>query len=284
MDVCGVDSRAWRGPGLDVRSHRVDLRKRKFEDVLRTERPDAVVHMGFVRHFDRGDRVRHDVNVRGTKQLLDHCAKYGVRKVVVFSSSAVYGAFPENPYGIDEDFPISASRSYPEIRDQVEVDALATSFIWQHQEIDTVVLRPVNALGPRVGSMMSSYLRLPWVPTVMGFDPVIQFIGETDLVDALEMAVTRPLSGVFNLVGAGQVPIHTAIESTGASAWPIPGPLFDAVCRQLFALKLWHYPSGAVDYLRYPVCLSGRRFEEATDFRPKVSLSEMFDSMRKRRG
>ena len=280
MDVCGVDTRRWKGSHPDIRLHRVDLRKRQFEDLLRTERPDAVVHMGFVRHFDRGDRVRHDVNVRGTKQLLDHCVKYGVRKVVVFSSSAVYGAFPENPYGMDEDCPISASRSYPEIRDQVEVDALASAFLWQHQEIETVVLRPVNALGPEMGSMMSSYLKLPGVPTVMGFDPVVQFIGQADLLDALEIAVAQPLSGVFNVVGAGQVPIHTAIQAIGARAWPIPGPLFNAVCRQLFALKLWHYPSGAVDYLRYPVCLSGSRFEEATGFRPKVSLSEMFDSIR----
>ena len=282
-DVCGVDTRPWRGHAPDIRLHQVDLRKRKFEDVVRTERPNAIVHMGFVRHFERGERVRHDVNVRGTKQLLDHCARYGVRKLVVVSSAAVYGAFASNPYSIDEDFPLSASRSYPEIRDQVEVDTLSSSFIWQHQEIETVVLRPAHALGPNSQSMMASYLRLPRVPTVMGFDPMIQFIGEQDWLEALSLAVMRPLSGVYNVVGAGQVPLHTAIEAVGASAWPVPGPIFEALCRRLFALRFWHYPPGAIDYLRYPVCASGKRFEEATGFKPRVSLREMFGSTRRRR-
>lgn len=283
MDVCGVDVLPWRGPNVGLRVHRVDLRKRKFEDVVRTERPDVVVHMGFVRHFEQSERVRHDVNVRGTKQLLDHCVKYDVKQVLVISSSAVYGAFSENPYGMDEDFPLSASRSYPEIRDQVEVDTLASAFIWQHAEIKTAVMRPVNALGPSSHSMMASYLRMARVPTVMGFDPMIQFIGEEDLVEALAVAIRSRLSGVYNLVGSGQVPIHTAIEAIGATAWPIPGPVFESVCRRLFEWGLWSYPPGAIDYLRFPVCVSGRRFQEATGFQPKVSLREMFETMRRRR-
>ena len=32
------------------------------------EMPNAIVHMGFVRHFRTSQRTRHDVNVRGTKQ------------------------------------------------------------------------------------------------------------------------------------------------------------------------------------------------------------------------
>ena len=75
--------------------------------------PNALVHLGFIRHFRSSERERYDTNVRGTKQLLDHCIHHGVQKVVVISSSYVYGAFPENPYFMDEDSPLSASRSYP---------------------------------------------------------------------------------------------------------------------------------------------------------------------------
>ena len=117
----------------------------------------------------------------------------------------------------------------------------------------------------------------------MGFDPMIQFIAEQDWIEALCLAVLRPISGVYNVAGSGQVPLHTAIKAVGATAWPIPGPLFEGACRRLFALNFWHYPPGAIDYLRYPVCVAGRRFDEATGFAPKVSLREMFDSTRRRR-
>jgi UDP-glucose 4-epimerase len=283
VTVCGVDITRWRDAPPDVRFHEVDLRKRKFEDVVRTERPDAVVHLGFLRHFAESERVRHDVNVRGTKQLLDHCVKHGVGQLVVVSSSSVYGAFAENPYFMDEETPLSASRSYPEIRDQVEVDTLANGFIWQHPEVQTAVLRPVHVLGRYAHSMMASYLQLPRLPTVMGFDPMIQFIAEDDLCRVLRLTLERELRGVFNVEGSGQVPLHTAIESVGAQAWPVPGPLVGPICQRLFDWGIWHYPPGALDYLRYPVTVSGERFREATGFEPEFSLQELFRIMAERR-
>src|SRR5690606_19968861 len=57
-EVTGVDRVPWEGRPKGVTVHVVDLRKRKFEDVIRTEQPTAVVHMGFVRHFRLPDRVR----------------------------------------------------------------------------------------------------------------------------------------------------------------------------------------------------------------------------------
>jgi UDP-glucose 4-epimerase len=110
-EVCGVDREDWEGAPRGVRVHVVDLRKKKFEDVIRTELPTAIVHMGFIRHFRSDARLRHDVNVRGTKQLLDHCVNHGTQQFVLVSSSYVYGAFPENPYYIDEDAPAATPRS-----------------------------------------------------------------------------------------------------------------------------------------------------------------------------
>jgi UDP-glucose 4-epimerase len=284
VEVCGVDIVSWPGRPVGVRVHKVDLRKRKFEDVIRTERPDAVVHMGFIRHFRRPQRLRHDVNVRGTKLLLDHCVRHGVKQLVVLSSGYVYGAFAENPYGMDEDFPLSASRAYPEIRDLVEVDTLASAFMWKHPEVRTCVLRPVNVIGRTVRSMIRSYLEIPRVPTVMGFNPMMQLLDESDLTRALELALDHGLQGVFNVTGSGEVPLHTIVEEVGASAWPVPGPLLQLTFDQLFRWGLWSYPPGILDYLKYPVLLDGRHFREATGFEPRVALREIFETMRQERG
>ncbi|UCE86371.1 MAG: SDR family oxidoreductase [Deltaproteobacteria bacterium] len=279
--VLGADRHPWpmHPPGVEV--HPVDLRKKRFENLLRTERPDAVVHLGFIRHFRTDPGVRHDVNVLGTKQLLDHCTRYGVERLVVVSSGYVYGAFPENPYYMDEDRPLSASRSYPEIRDLVEVDALASAFIWRHPEIRTSVLRPVNVLGPTVHSMIAEYLRLSRVPTMMGFNPMMQFIHEDDLTEAIARTLEDRLRGVFNVVGSGAVPLHTAIRETGGRKLSLPEPLFRPLFDRLFGLGLWPYPAGALDFLKYPVTLSGRRFREACDVRPEYGLEEIFSSFRR---
>ena len=280
-EVCGADPVRWEGRPQSVTVHAVDLRKKKFEDVIRTELPDAVVHMGFIRHFQGDEKRRHDVNVRGTKQLLDHCANYGVQQLIVMSSSYVYGAFPENPFYMDEDHPLSASRSYPEIRDLVEVDSLATAFMWKYPHIRTCVLRPVNVLGSFVHSMIGGYLKLDRIPTIMGFDPLMQFVHEEDVSEAIALALQHKLQGVFNVTGPGQVPLHTAIDETGGNAVAMPEPLFRPALRQLFRFGFAPWPEGAIDFLKYPVTLSGRNFVEATQFRPLFSLDEIFQALRR---
>jgi len=280
-EVCGVDRTPWESHPRGVEIHVVDLRKKKFEDVIRTEMPTAIVHMGFVRHFRAGQDLRHDVNVRGTKQLLDHCVNHGVQKLVVLSSSYVYGAFPENPYYMDEDSPLSASRSYPEIRDLVEVDTLASAFLWRYPHIRTCVLRPVNVLGYYVHSMIGQYLGEKRVPTVMGFDPMLQFIHEEDLSEAIALALEHNLQGVFNVTGPGEVPLHTAIEETGGSAIPIPETVMRPLFDRLFRWGLIPYPAGAIDFLKYPITLSGSRFIDATGFRCLFGLEEIFQSVRR---
>ena len=279
-EVCGVDRVPWEGRPRSVSVHVLDLRKRGFEDVVRGELPTAVVHMGFVRDFKSDLSRRHDVNLRGTKRLLDHCAHYGVQKLVVFSSGTVYGALHDNPFYMDEDRALEASRAYPEIRDLVEVDALATTFLWRYPHISTCVLRPVNVLGHYVRSMIADYLRLDRQPTVLGFDPLMQFIHEQDVVEAIALALEHGLQGVFNLVGPGQVPIHTAIREVGGRALPLPEFLFRPLIRRLFARGLVPWPEGAIDFLKFPVTLSGRRFVEATNFRPLFGLEEIFQSLR----
>ncbi len=79
-----------------------------------------------MRHFKSHPALRHEVNVNGTRRLLDFAVAHGVKQVVVVSSSYVYGALPENPYYMDESFPLNASRTYPEMRDLAEMDMLAT--------------------------------------------------------------------------------------------------------------------------------------------------------------
>jgi UDP-glucose 4-epimerase len=280
-EVCGVDRVPWEGHPRGIAVHEVDLRKRKFEDVVRTEMPNAIVHMGFIRHFRADLRTRHDVNVRGTKQLLDHCVNYGVQQLVVLSSGYVYGAAPENPFYMDEDQPLSASRSYPEIRDLVEVDALATAFLWKCPHIRTCVLRPVSTLGYFVQSLVGSYLRQPRIPTVMGFDPMMQFIHEEDVSEAIGLALEHSLQGVFNVTGPGEVPVSVAIAETGGRTIPLPEPVLRPLFDRLFRWGIWPYPAGVIDYLKYPVTISGKRFVEAVNFRPLFGLEEIFHSLQR---
>ena len=48
---------------------------------------------------------------------------------------------------------------------------------------------------------------------------------------------------------------------------------------RLFGWGAIPYPAGAIDYLKFPITLSGERFVEATNFHPRFGLEEIFQSL-----
>jgi UDP-glucose 4-epimerase len=279
-EIHGVDVGASGGHAREVRVHQADLRSKKVEDVFRRERPSAVVHLGMVRRtFD--PTLRHDVNVVGTKHLLEYCASYGVKKLVILSSSYVYGALPENPFYMDEDTALNVSRHYPEIRDLAEVDTLATAFLWRYPDISTSILRPVSTLGYYTHSSIGAYLKLRYVPTVLGFNPMMQFIHEEDVAEAIARTLETGARGVFNVVGPGTVPLKVAIRETGGTAIPVPETAARAAIDRLFRYGFYPLPADAINFAKYPCTIDGRRFRAATGFKPLFSLEETLHSVRR---
>ena len=125
------------------------------------------------------------------------------------------------------------------------------------------------------------YLREVRVPTVMGFDPMMQFIHEEDLCEAIALALEQGLQGVFNVAGPGEVPLHTAIQETGGTPLPMPEFLMRPLFSRLYRMGMLPYPPGAIDYLKFPVTVSGDRFVDATNFRCTYGLEEIFHSVRR---
>jgi len=113
----------------------------------------------------------------------------------------------------------------------------------------------------------------------MGFDPMMQFIHEEDCAEAIALTVEHELQGVFNVTGPGEVPLHTAIREAGCTAIPLPELLLRPALAGLFDFGLFPYPPGALDFLKYPITVSGERFIDATSFRPAYSLGETLRSV-----
>ncbi len=280
--VCGIDRNPWKNRPATVKFWEADVRKKKCEDVIRKEKPDAIVHLAFIRHFGGNPATRHETNVDGTRHLIEFAVAHGVKSIVVFSSSYVYGALPENPYYMDETFPLSASRTYPDIRDLAELDMLATAHLWQHPETAIAVLRPVSILGRQVRSALGRYIAHDYVPTILGFNPMVQYLHEEDACEAIALTVEKKLRGVFNVVGPGAVPLEVAIAETGGTSVPMPEMLVRPLVTQLFRWGLYPFPPGAIDFTKYQCTLSGKRFSAATGFKPKHPLDETFASVRRK--
>lgn len=270
--VVGVDRRPFhRGP-KDIEHHAIDLRRTKVRDVFRSRRFAAVVHLGIL-HDPRVDQAQHHAwNVTGFARLLDCVAQYAVPKLIVLSSANVYGPSPDNPQFLDEDTPLLGGARFPEVRDLVEVDMMAQSFFWKRPEIETVVLRPAHILGA-VRNAPSNYLRLPIIPTVAGFDPMVQVVHQSDVVRAIELALRPRVRGIFNLAGPGPVALSRLIELSGKPRLPVPHGLMHRTLGRMFRMRFSSFPAAELDFIRYVCMVDDRRAREVLGYAPTHDLT-----------
>ena len=85
-----------------------------------------------------------DVNVKGTMNLLMACKTFGVKRIIHFSSSEVYGSAQYIP--MDEKHPLIPLSTYAVSK--LAADRMCAVFCDEHN-IPVVIVRPFNAYGPR---------------------------------------------------------------------------------------------------------------------------------------
>jgi UDP-glucose 4-epimerase len=277
--VVGVDRRPFAGKPKDIDHLRVDIRKARVEEVFRRGPIEALIHLGIM-HDPRMPRSEaHSFNVLGTHKILDLCVRHGVRKVVVLSSANVYGPRPDNSNFLPEETPLMAAERFSEMRDLIEVDMYAQSFMWKYPDLETVILRPVNIVGPTVRNAPSNYLRLERPITVLGFDPMVQLIHELDACRALVLALRPGLRGVFNVTGPGEVPLSAALRELGRRPIPIPHPFVRPLVRRAFDARVSGFPPEEVDHIQYLCVVDGSRFAREAGWAPAFSLRETIRSV-----
>lgn len=277
-DVIGIDARPWPDVPRAIDMHEVDIRKRAAEDVFRRCRPEAVVHMATVTSLTmREDEARFRINLGGTRAVFDHCRDFGVQHVVFVGRHTFYGAAADAPLYHTEDEPPLALDSFPELADLVAADLYAATALWRFPGMVTTVLRMCYTLGAPGQGTLASFLRHRRVPTILGYDPLFQFMHEDDAIQALRLTLERRIRGIYNVSGPQPLPLSVIIREAGRTPIPLPEPLL----RLLIGRKgLPDLPPGALGHLKYPVVVDSRPFREATGFDHQYSEVETLRAVR----
>jgi UDP-glucose 4-epimerase len=250
--VIGIDRRAFVDPPGDVDHHQLDIRSHRAREIFRHDIA-AVVHLGVMHDPHESSVEHHDFNVVGLQKVLEYVEAYKIPKLVLLSSANVYGPRPDNPQLIREDAPLLGAGPFSDIRDLVELDMLVSAFYWRTPVTETVILRPAHILGT-VHNAPSNYLRLDVVPTLLGFDPMMQVVHQRDVLAAIELALTPGVRGIFNIGGPEPLALSRAISILGRRILAVPHPLAKAAVKNLFRFRLTKFPAPELDFIRY-VCM-----------------------------
>ncbi|MEE2960473.1 MAG: NAD-dependent epimerase/dehydratase family protein [Myxococcota bacterium] len=279
-EVIGVDRRPCPGLPKGLIHHRIDIRRRSAENIFRQDEIDAVVHLGVVHNFRVSSEELYVRNIIGTETLLRYVSQYKVKKLILLSSGDVYGPMPTNSHYIHEDAPLMASQRFPETRSIVAVDRAIQSFFWRHHDIETVILRPAHIVGPNVRNAPSRYLRLRIIPTLAGFDPMVQLTAEDDLIGMIEGALKPGVRGVINLASTEPVPLARILKIVGKPTLPVPHPLFKAFLERAWRYRMTSFPAPELDHIRFNAVLDTSRSEDILKVPPERTLYDIVEPFR----
>jgi UDP-glucose 4-epimerase len=259
--------------GLDF--IQADVRNPLLADLFEADGVDTVCHLAFV-ETTRPGPAAYDVNVKGTIHLLEACAEVGVRKVVLKSSMAVYGARADNPAFLTEAHSLRGSRRYGYARDLIDVEKFCGGLAHRVPALLLTILRFSSIVGPRVDTPMTRFLRKPWTPSLLGFDPMMQVIHEDDVVRALVHAIDHDVPGVFNVAAEGVMPLNRLQALAGKRRVAVAHRLAYWGARALGAsgLGLQRYAPIELDYIRYPWVGDLGRMREELGFEPVLGAEE----------
>jgi len=269
--VIGIDRRPFPDKPKDIDHHQLDIRRKKARDIFRRNEIAALVHLGVMHDPRDSDEEHLSFNIGGFQRLLDYLKQYQVPKLVLLSSANVYGPRPDNPQFLSEDAPLVGAATFPALRDLVELDILAQSFFWKHPETETVILRPTHILGT-VQNAPSNYLRLRVVPTLMGFDPMMQVIHQDDVVQAILLALRPGVRGIFNLAGPPPLSLSRALKILGRAPLPLPHSLVRGAVERLFRLRMTSFPAPELDFIRYVCMADDARARAVLGYSPRYDL------------
>lgn len=213
---------------------------------------DVVHHNAAVLPIARAGKTYWDVNVQGTRNVLQAALESGVKKVLNVSTSSVYGIPQALP--ITEETPLTPLGQYGFAKEDGE--KAAKEFRTAH-DLDVSIVRPRTIIGTgRLGifGILFDWVRRGKRVYIIGKgDNLFQLVSAPDLADACVRIATMPCRNEDFNIGAdvygtvrGDLEKLIAHAGTGARVQSTPGPLVRGILTVVDKLKIsplvdWHY-------------------------------------------
>jgi UDP-glucose 4-epimerase len=259
---------------------RADIRNPLISKVISHASVDTVVHASLSANpgSSGGRSTMKEMNVIGTMQLLAACQKAPtVQRMVLKSTTAVYGSSPRDPAIFDESMTPKDLPSGGYAKDAAEIEGYLRGFARRRPDVSVTVLRFTNFIGPRIDTVFTRYFSLPAVPTVLGYDARVQLLHEEDALAVLERAASEEIPGVFNVAADGVLLLSQAIRRAGRIPVPVPSPAVGPVSRVFRSARLVDFSPEQMRLLNFGRVVDNSRLKRQFGFTPRWTTGQAFD-------
>jgi UDP-glucose 4-epimerase len=254
--------------------------------LLREEKPDAFVHLAQIRSPSRQSTYVHELNAIGSLHVLAAAGEARVSRVILGSTTLVFGARGDNPNFLSEEHPLRPDPQDRFVRDFVEAESHARTHVRRHPEARIAILRFAPFMSAGVRDYRAKALAMPLAVSLLGYDPLLQALHTDDAVQAILLALdNREATGVFNIAPEGVAPLSTARLLFGSLAVPVPHGLAYALYEAAWEMGVGLFPGIHAHYFRYLCVADNRKARNVLGFTPRwTTLEVLLEVARSRRG
>ena len=236
---------------------------------------DAVVHVAWSRHRDRGDDS-YAVNVGGTRAVLDAVERAGVSRLVTMSSAMAYGAHFDNPARLVESDPLR-----PNITDRDSLHAARAEELITDSGVNALLVRAANVMGRESAGVTQRRFAAPFTLGVKGGRNIVQFIHSDDLGRFVGDAVEHPgWTGPVNLAAPDVVAVREVAAMLGKRYIECDRRLLAAALGFRRKRRLFSIEPGAIESMLYCPVIDTARLRDL-GFVPAWTASECVTDFRR---
>lgn len=262
--------------------HKIDLIDNNASEtvakILIDNQIDTLIHAALFSGPTRNQHTHHETESIGTFHILNACAEAKIKNLIVNSSTFVYGALPKNPNYLKETRTLVSQRQYF-VNTRIDVETQIQDYAQTYTNCRVIVLRFAPILGPNSTNIRAQYFLSGIVPSVLGYDPLLQFIHEDDALKALFTALKSKESGIFNIVGKGVISLSTGVHLAGKIPVPFPFQMCEIFFSAGYYSYIWNLPKDMVPYFQYLCVADGSKAKIKLGFVPQYSSRQALKSI-----
>lgn len=251
---------------------------------------DAIIHLAYPLEHQRSFRRLRPYCIDVTHNVMRAAVGAKVQKILLCSSTSVYGAYPGIPdrdhQETDEPRP---NRGYHYAIGKVHMEAIAQD--WRSRlasGVQLVVFRPSIVIGPRATNyLVNGFFGFDRV--VRGTDPRIQLLHEDDLSAAVLRLLHAGRSGTYNVAPDDAIRRSELHRLLGMEARLMSYARLKATMALRWALR-WRDPApvppAMLDLLSYSWVATSAKLKQDTGYMPRYGSTEalmaFFEEYRRR--
>jgi UDP-glucose 4-epimerase len=241
-------------------------------------KPNSIVHLASILNPPPGmsESTLRNIEVEGTRNILDGAVISGCEQIIVTSSGAAYGYYEDNPEWIKETDPIRGHPAFAYSKHKKEIEDLLTTYRQSHAQLKQLILRPGTVLGPTVNNLITDLFKKRGIVGVKGYNSRFVFIWDEDVINIIIQGIEKKTNGIFNLAGDGCITMEEIANILNKPYIPIPYTLFKLILKILYLLRLSQYSPDQIDFIRFRPVLSNQKLKTEFGFIPSYTSKETF--------